>query len=77
MRKNLHQIQKGMIVGRVLKSTRLFYAVKEKMCVISPCLILFCKIFKKQLTNLAGSCIIYLVAALDTFKRCGVASSGA
>ncbi len=30
MRKNLHQIQKGMIVGRVLKSTRLFYAVKGK-----------------------------------------------
>ena len=30
MRKNLHQIQKGMIVGRVLKSTRLFYVAKEK-----------------------------------------------
>ncbi|MEI3406706.1 MAG: hypothetical protein V8Q79_09035 [Christensenellales bacterium] len=26
----LHQIQKGMIVGRVLKSARLFYAAKEK-----------------------------------------------
>ena len=65
MRKNLHQIQKGMIVGRVLKSTRLFYVAKEKCAWFR--LVWFCFVkFSKNSWQILRARVLYISSPRST-----------